>query len=168
MNDLSRHAQGWALLAAVVLGGASVRAADKLQYNRDILPILSENCFACHGPDKAARKAGLRLDQRESAFKAKVIVPGKPDMSPLVERIGSDEPTQLMPPPKTEKKLTASQKKTLARWIAEGAEYQDHWSLIVPKRPELPVVKNTKWGRNPIDRFILAELEKHGLEPAPE
>src|SRR6516225_12130382 len=168
MNDLSRHAQTWALLAAVVLGGASARAADRVQYNRDVLPILSENCFACHGPDKAARKAGLRLDVREAAVKAEAFVPGKPDESALVERIGSDEPTQRMPPPKTQKKLTAKEKATLKRWIAEGAEYQAHWSFIAPKRPALPAVKNTKWVRNPIDRFILAELEKHGLEPAPE
>jgi hypothetical protein len=168
MNNLSRTARGWTLLAAAVLGGASARAADKLQYNRDILPILSENCFACHGPDKAARKAGLRLDVRESALKAEVIVPGKPDKSPLVERIGSTEPTKLMPPGKTQKTLSASQKKTLERWIAEGAEYQPHWAFIAPKRSELPVVKNTKWVRNPIDRFVLAEMEKHGLEPAPE
>src|SRR5262249_23235045 len=140
----------------------------KLEYNRDVRPILAENCFACHGPDSAARKAKLRLDQRDEAIKAGVIVPGKPDDSPLVERIFSDERTQLMPPPKTLKKLTPAQKEPLKRWMASGAEYQPHWSLIAPKRPQPPKVKNEAWVRNPLDRFILAELEKAGLTPAPE
>src|SRR5262249_18977214 len=143
-------------------------AGEKLQYNRDVRPILAENCFACHGPDSAARKAGLRLDRRDDAMKADVIVPGKPEDSPLVERIFSDESGHVMPPPKTKKKLTAAQKETLKRWIAEGAEYQPHWSFIAPKRPPLPAVKNKAWVRNPIDFFVLAELEKRGLTPAPE
>jgi hypothetical protein len=143
-------------------------AGEKLQYNRDVRPILAENCFACHGPDSAARKAGLRLDRRDDAMKADVIVPGKPEQSPLVERIFAEDASQRMPPPKTKKILTASQKDTLRRWIAEGAEYQAHWSFIAPKRPPLPAVKKTNWVRNPIDYFILAELEKRGLEPAPE
>jgi hypothetical protein len=143
-------------------------AEEKLQFNRDVRPILAENCFACHGPDSAARKAGLRLDRRDDAMKADVIVPGKPEGSPLIERIFSEDRGHLMPPPKTKKKLTAEQKETLKRWIAEGAGYQPHWSFIAPKRPPLPAVKNQRWVRNPIDRFILAELEKRGLEPAPE
>jgi hypothetical protein len=137
-------------------------------FNRDVRPIFAENCFACHGPDKSARKAGLRLDVREVALKAGVIVPGKPDKSPLVERIFSDDPTQRMPPRKSHKNLTAAQKDLLKRWIASGAEYQPHWSFIAPKRPAPPPVKKTGWVRNPIDRFVLAELEKRGLEPAPE
>ena len=148
---------------------ACVRAAESgPEYNRDIRPILAENCFACHGPDKAARKADLRLDIREEAIKAGVIVPGKPDKSPLVERIFSDDPGEKMPPPKSHKKLTPAQKDLLKRWIAGGAEYQPHWSFIAPRRPELPAVKNAAWVRNPIDRFILTELEKRGLQPAPE
>ncbi len=140
----------------------------KLQYNRDIRPILADNCFACHGPDSAARKKDLRLDRREVAVDVGAIVPGKPDESLLVERIFAEEQSQRMPPAKSLKKLTDAQKETLKRWIAEGAEYESHWSLILPKRPEPPVVKNEKWVRNPIDRFILAELEKRGLQPAPE
>src|SRR5438046_2385100 len=101
------------LCASVV---SSSPAAEKLEYNRDVRPILSENCFACHGPDSAARKAGLRLDQRDEAIKAGVIVPGKPDDSELVERIFSDDRSHLMPPPKTLKKLTPAQKETLKRW----------------------------------------------------
>jgi hypothetical protein len=147
---------------------SSARGADKPQFNRDVRPILAEACFACHGPDRNARKAGLRLDVREDALKADAFVPGKPDQSALIERIFSDEPSQLMPPPKSHKKLTAAQKELLKRWVAAGAEYQPHWSFIPPTRPPLPAVKNVGWVRNPIDRFILAGLEKHGLTPAPE
>ncbi len=144
-------------------------AADgKLEYNRDVRPILADNCFACHGPDSAARKAGLRLDRSDDAVKAKAIIPGKPAESALVARIMSDDPKEHMPPMKTNKRLTSAQKETLAKWIAQGAQYQQHWSFIAPKRPEPPAVKNSTWARNPVDRFILAELEKRGLLPAPE
>jgi hypothetical protein len=148
--------------------GSFARAGDKLEYNRDVRPILAENCFPCHGPDSAARKAGLRLDRRDDAVKSEAFVPGKPDESALVERIFSNEKSHVMPPPKTKKTLTTAQKEKLKRWIAEGAEYQPHWSFIAPKRPPLPAVKNMGWVRNGIDYFILAELEKHGLSPAPE
>jgi hypothetical protein len=156
-----------AVVAVLALGGAAAPAADKPEFNRDIRPILAENCFACHGPDKNARKAKLRLDLGEEAMKL-AIVPGKPDDSPLVQRIFAEEPSERMPPPASHKKLTAAQKETLKRWIAGGAEYQPHWSLILPKRLQLPAVKHVAWVRNPIDNFILAELEKHGLQPAPE
>src|SRR5579884_3103212 len=148
---------------------SSVRAAEKkIEYNRDVRPILAENCFACHGPDSAARKADLRLDRRDDAVKAEAIAPGDPDKSALIERIFSDKRGQVMPPPKTKKKLTDAQKETLKRWIAAGAEYEPHWSFLAPKRPQPPAVKDAGWIRNPIDRFILAELEKRGLKPAPE
>src|SRR5690242_10587368 len=138
------------------------------QYNRDVRPILAENCFACHGPDSAARKAGLRLDRREEAVKAEAIVPGDPEKSGLIERVFSDDVSRLMPPRKTHKKLTAAQKETLRCWVAAGAEYQAHWSLIAPVRPPLPAVKDAGWVRNPLDAFVLAALEKQGLRPAPE
>jgi hypothetical protein len=147
---------------------SSASAADKIEYNRDVRPILSENCFACHGPDSAARKADLRLDRRDDAVKAEVIVPGEPDKSTLVERIFSEDRGQVMPPPKTKKKLTAAQKETLKRWIAAGAEYEAHWSFLAPRRPQPPAVQNAGWVRNPLDRFTLAALEKRGLQPAPE
>src|SRR6516165_125769 len=146
----------------------AARAAGKIEYNRDVRPILAENCFACHGPDSAARKAGLRLDRRDDAIASEAFVPGKPEKSALIERITASDPKKLMPPAKTKKHLTAAQKETLRRWLAEGAEYQPHWSLIAPKRPPVPAVKQGGWVRNPIDSFILAELEKHGLQPAPE
>src|SRR5438128_2530165 len=150
-------------LSVVCLGPPVVRSAEPLQYNRDIRPILAENCFACHGPDSAARKAGLRLDQREVAIERDAIVPGKPDESGLVARIFADNPKQRMPPASTTKHLTPPQKDKLRRWIAEGAEYQPHWAFIAPKRPAVPAIKNKAWLRNPIDNFILVELEKRGL-----
>ena len=169
---MNKHSPIGLLLSALCLWACGVRSSRaterKPEYNRDVRPILAENCFACHGPDSAARKADLRLDVRDAALKAEVIVPGKPDESPLVERIFSDKPGQRMPPKKSHKKLTAVQKETLKRWIAAGADYQPHWSFIAPKRPPLPAVKKTGWVRNPVDNFILAELEKHGLAPAPE
>jgi hypothetical protein len=168
MNDLPQGRSVALLLLGGLVFSSPLRAAEPAPtFNRDIRPILSENCFACHGPDKAARKAALRLDVREQAIKAGAIVPGKPDQSALVERIFAHG-KEMMPPAKSRKKLTLTQKETLKRWIAGGAEYQTHWSLIAPKRPALPTVKKTGWVRNAIDRFVLAELEKRGLEPAPE
>jgi hypothetical protein len=161
-------------LSLVMMGlafgaAAPIRAAERaLEYNRDIRPILAENCFACHGPDSASRKAGLRLDQREGAVKAKAIIPGNPAESALIARINSADAEEHMPPAQTNKKLTPAEKEALKKWIAAGAEYQPHWSLLAPKRPALPAVKNAAWVRNPIDRFILADLEKLGLQPAAE
>ncbi|MBL8828648.1 MAG: DUF1549 domain-containing protein, partial [Planctomycetaceae bacterium] len=143
-------------------------AADKLEYNRDVRPILADNCFACHGPDSAARKGDLRLDQRAAAVEHKAIVPGQPDKSGLIDRVLSKDPEQVMPPPSSHKKLTAAQIDTLRRWIADGAEYQPHWSLIAPKKPTPPTVKNDAWVKNPLDRFVLAKLESLGLNPAAE
>lgn len=156
-------------MLGVSLGGlpVSAHAAGKLEYNRDVRPILAENCFACHGPDSAARKAGLRLDIREEAIAKEAIAPGDPGKSELISRIFTDDASQLMPPPKSHKKLTPSQKAILKQWIVEGAEYQPHWAYIAPKRPVPPPVKDRAWVKNPIDQFVLAELEKRGLKPAP-
>jgi hypothetical protein len=163
---------GTALSAVQILlaGSGTTPAAErrKLEYNRDVRPILAENCFPCHGPDSAARKADLRLDQREVAVDAGAIAPGDPESSELVARISAKDPKELMPPPKTSKKLSEEQKDTLRRWIAGGAEYQLHWSLIQPKRPQVPKVHDASWTRNPIDQFVVAKLEEHGLKPAPE
>lgn len=157
------------LLTCAMQADESTRKATvKLEYNRDIRPILAENCFACHGPDSAARKGGLRLDQRDAAIKKKAIVPGKVTESELVARLHSGDSEEVMPPPTSHKKLTDSQKKLLEQWIAQGAEYQSHWSLIPPVRPAIPSVKNASWVKNPIDAFVLAELERQKLQPAPE
>ncbi len=141
---------------------------EPIEYNRDIRPILSEACFRCHGPDSASRKADLRLDRREAAVGAKSIVPGDPESSEIIARIFSDDPEEVMPPPAIKKELTQAQKDLLKRWVASGAEYQPHWSLVAPQRPALPVVKDQAWGKNSVDRFILAKLEAAGLTPAPE
>jgi hypothetical protein len=139
-----------------------------VDFIRDVRPILADNCFTCHGPDGAARKAGLRLDRREDAIRMKAIVPGKPDESALIERICADQPKRLMPPARSNKKLTDAQKDLLRRWITGGAEYQRHWSLLPVKRPAPPTVKDEKWVRNPIDAFVLARLEQEGIKPSPE
>lgn len=162
------------MLAAVVLSAwasAQVVVAQQtsaVRYNRDVRPILAENCFPCHGPDSAARKADLRLDRREAAVEMGAIQPGDPDASEMIRRIFSDDPDYRMPPLATKKSLTDSQKATLRAWIEQGAEYEPHWSLIPPVRPQVPTVKNSAWVRNPIDAFILARLEAEGLTPAPE
>ncbi len=161
------------LAGAVTAGAATAPPKAKLEYNRDVRPILAENCFPCHGADSASLKAGLRLDKFEAATQPdkdnkSAIVPGKPKESELVRRINATDPDDVMPPAKIHKVLTAQQKETLTRWIADGAVYQPHWSYIAPQKPALPMVKNKKWVRNPIDTFILARLEKEGLKPAPE
>jgi len=146
--------------------------AGDLEYNRDVRPILAENCFPCHGMDSAARKAGLRLDSFADATAGSqdapgAIVPGKPDKSEVIRRI-LDKGDDIMPPESSHKVLSAEQKKVLKRWVAEGARYEPHWAFVTPTRPPLPVVKNQKWVRNPVDQFVLARLEAEKLKPAPE
>ena len=161
-------AGGARVLGLIALAAGMTRGAEPIEFNRDIRPILSENCFACHGPDSAARKADLRLDKREVALDMGAIAPGDPDASELVARLDSGDPDEQMPPKSANKKLSAEQKDLLKRWIAAGAEYQPHWSLIAPKRPPVPEVKDAGWARNPLDAFVLAKLERQGLRPAPE
>ncbi len=139
-----------------------------VEYNRDIRPILFDNCFACHGPDSAARQADLRIDRREVAEEMGAIVPGEPDSSEMIRRILSEDEAERMPPPETKKSLTDAQKQLLVRWIREGAEYQPHWSLIPVVRPAVPKIGNAWWVRNPLDNFIAARLEGAGLNAAPE
>lgn len=142
----------------------------KPEFDRDIRPILAENCFPCHGPDQNKRKAKLRLDRQEDAFKVLpngdlAIVPKDITRSKLVERIGSKDPEEVMPPAKSGKKLAAEQISALVRWISQGATWQDHWSFVPPQRPILPKVKHKHWPRNPVDNFVLAKLESMGLKP---
>jgi Protein of unknown function (DUF1553)/Protein of unknown function (DUF1549)/Planctomycete cytochrome C len=144
-----------------------VSAGEKVEYNRDVRPILSENCFFCHGPDKAHRKSGLRLDVRDAALEDAAFVPGDPNKSELVIRITTKDADGLMPPASTHKTLTANQIDVLRRWIAEGAEYQPHWSYVKVTRPVLPpanVAATTV--DNPIDRFVDATLAAKGLQSA--
>jgi hypothetical protein len=154
------------LLAASASGAEGAEA--KLQYNRDVRPILSAACLACHGPDSASREADLRLDQRDAAIEMAAITPGDPDGSEMIRRILSDDESEVMPPPELKRPLTDEQKEILVRWVRQGAEYQPHWSLITPTRPVPPDVRHDAWVRNPIDRFVAAKLEEAGLEPMPE
>ncbi len=145
----------------------------KIQFGRDILPILSANCLVCHGQDEKARKAGLRLDVAEGATRtlksgSRAVVPGDLKQSELIARIFSTDDTERMPPPKSQHDLTPSQKELLKRWIAAGAEYQRHWAFVAPVRPALPATRHKAWARNGIDDFVLARLEQEGLEPSPE
>ncbi|WP_309714469.1 DUF1549 domain-containing protein, partial [Armatimonas sp.] len=168
---------GATLICCVGLVYASVppksKAKKTIDFNRDVRPILAGKCFTCHGNDVATSKAGLRLDSKDHAFKPLksgdiAIVPGKPEASELVRRILSKDESELMPPPETKKFLTPEEKAILKQWILEGAEYKSHWAFVAPTRPELPLIKNKSWVRNPIDAFILEKMEAKGLKPSPE
>ncbi len=148
-------------------------AAPKLSFNEKIQPILSENCYACHGSDAHARKANLRLDRPEDAFAPRkkgvpAIVKGDPDHSPIIQRLLSKDPEIVMPPPESHKLLKPAEIALLRQWVAEGAVYEPHWAFVAPRRPAEPVIAHPDWARNPIDRFILARLEAENLAPAPE
>jgi hypothetical protein len=144
-----------------LLTGVGLRAVD-IDFARDIQPILSENCYQCHGPSTTGRKGGLRLDLQEGALGAgksgkMAIVPGKSEQSEIIRRLGSSDADEVMPPPDTGKKLTADQVRLLKRWINEGGRWGKHWSFVSPALPAVPKPKNWKSG-NPIDAFVLAQL----------
>ncbi len=144
-----------------------------LSYSRDVRPILARHCFTCHGPDEGTRESGLRLDTRDGALAEaesglRAIVPADPDQSELVARITADDEFTRMPPESTKRELTAEEIATLRRWVAEGAHYEPHWAFTPPKPQLLPPVRDRDWSHNPIDRFILARLERVGLAPSPE
>jgi hypothetical protein len=140
---------------------AETLPTEKVEFNRDIRPILSDNCFYCHGPDKAHRKAKLRLDVREEALQKKAFVPGSTHESELLKRLVASDPDELMPPPDSNKKLTSAQKELLKRWIEQGAEYQQHWSYEAPR-------KTVAGNSTAIDELVRARLAKLGLQPSPE
>lgn len=167
---------GWKTLRVfpwIGVGAAlAAQAGEPVRFNRDIRPILSDNCYRCHGPDSTARKGELRLDRPEGLFTKREagtpVVAGKPQESLLVKLITAKDEDDLMPPPKSNKKLTPQQKQLLQQWIKEGAQWEPHWSFLAPKRPDLPKVKDPRWVKNPIDQFILAKLEQNRLKPASE
>ncbi len=139
-----------------------------ISFNRDIRPILAENCFACHGPDESRRKTRFHFDTRDGAFaKNGVIVPGSAATSGVIQRITAADPAARMPPRDSGYTLTVAQIDLIRRWIDEGATWDTHWAFVQPVRPEPPTVSHTQWVRNPIDRFILARLEREGLKPSP-
>ncbi|HWA98001.1 MAG TPA: PSD1 and planctomycete cytochrome C domain-containing protein [Pirellulales bacterium] len=138
-----------------------------VDFDRDVRPILSDKCFFCHGPDAKHREADLRLDDRDAAVASGAIVPGRAAESKLVARIAATDPDELMPPPASNKKLSANERATLERWIAEGAEYRPHWAYRPLVRPAVPKVGKGASVQNPIDAFVLADLRERKLEPAP-
>ncbi len=160
-----------ALLLIAASGQPTTRAAanEPVDFNRDIRPILSDNCFSCHGFDAKKRKADLRLDTAEGAYAVKdgvqAVKPGSPDQSAIIQRILSKDPDEVMPPPDSHKKLTPQQIETLRRWIVAGAPYRKHWSFETPIKPPTP---NAPAGTAPIDAFLRHELAKNGLTPNPE
>ncbi len=160
------------LFTGIIVHPLGANAAELVDFNRDVRPILSENCFACHGADKNNLKGKRRLDSFERATaeqnEIRAIIPGDPDNSDLWVRVISSDEEELMPPRDSHKSLSAAQKETLKRWIAEGAHYQPHWAYVAPSRPAPSVVTAVNWPRNDIDRFVLANLEKKKLVPAPE
>jgi hypothetical protein len=148
-------------------------APPAINFSRQIRPILSENCFACHGPDNKARKARLRFDTKEGALRKLrsggfAILPGKASASELIARVTAADPSEHMPPARSGKKLTTEQIDLLRHWIDQGAPWSEHWAFVPPLKPALPPVKNAAWPRNEIDFFILSRLEKENLTPAPE
>jgi hypothetical protein len=164
-------------LSAVLTGAARMRAgADQqapaeapIRFDRDIRPILSNNCFQCHGPDEQARETDFHFDTEEGAFLVGgIIVPGSAETSQLYKRITTTDLRDRMPPVDSGYKLSDQQVQLLRRWIDEGAKWSTHWAYAAPKRPDLPAVRRAAWARNPIDQFILARLEREGLQPSGE
>jgi len=154
---------------------AEVHVPDKISYNFDIRPILSDKCFSCHGPDGNKREAGLRLDNEESAYQAlkenpgsHALVPGKPKLSEVFQRISSKDTMLLMPPPSSNLKLSSHEIKLIEKWIEQGAKYETHWSIIQPKKSPLPEPEDPDWVKNEIDYFISSKLGQRGLSPNPE
>jgi len=158
---------------AICIGPRFAPAAEKpLNFNRDIRPILSENCFQCHGFDEKARQAELRLDTPESALvkhdDVTPIVPGHPEQSDLWRRVTTDDESEMMPPPDSNRHLKPEQKELLKRWIEQGAPYAKHWSFIPPVKSPIPEVSDKTWPHNEIDNFVLERLDAEKLQHAPE
>lgn len=154
----------------MLVSGLVAGAEEPVDFNRDIRPILSENCYFCHGPDAAERKAGMRLDIRAAALEAGAFVPGDAEKSELHRRIHESDPDEIMPPPKSKLTLTAEQKALLDRWIESGAEYKEHWSFVAPERPGFPELPDDlkSWARNGIDHFVAKRLADEELRPSRE
>ncbi|MCE9607672.1 MAG: PSD1 and planctomycete cytochrome C domain-containing protein [Planctomycetia bacterium] len=154
------------------LFAAAPSVPEPVHFSRDILPILSDNCFHCHGPDPKHREADLRLDDRAAAIASAAFVPGKSAASKIMQRLTSHDPDEQMPPPKSNRKVDAAQIALIQRWIDEGAPWGKHWAFEAPQRPPLPAADAKSplagWPRTPIDRFLLARLEKEKLRPSSE
>ncbi len=162
---------GLACLMTLTASAAEAPLPKTIDFNRDIRPILSDNCYACHGPDKNKRKADLRLDTKDGLFshhdQTSLLVPGKPDASELYRRLTTSDKNERMPDPKSGKRLSDRQLALVKKWIEQGAPWKGHWAFLKPVRPELPPGDNP-FIRTPVDRFILAQLQPAGLHPSPE
>src|SRR5438128_557411 len=171
LGGLVLVAATWLSSSATAAGVDRAAGKGRVDFSRDILPIVSDVCFRSQGPDEKARKGKLRLDTREGAFRVKegksVIVPGKSAESELFRRITTKDPDDLMPPPESNRKLTTKQIALIHQWIDEGARWGRHWAFNPIQAPKAPRVKNTHWPVNDIDRFVLARLEQEGLAPSP-
>ncbi|MFC4870917.1 PSD1 and planctomycete cytochrome C domain-containing protein [Negadavirga shengliensis] len=177
----SRLSFFWLLFLAVLFACGGVDAPhrespvpDEVGYNLHVRPILSENCFTCHGPDANKREAGLRLDLAEDAYAAlkenpgaHAIMPGKPKVSEAYRRIASKDPLEVMPPPESNLQLSDREIRMIEKWIRQGAVYEPHWAFVPPEKTPLPDIKNKEWPSNELDYFILAAQEKAGLKPNP-
>jgi uncharacterized protein DUF1553/uncharacterized protein DUF1549/concanavalin A-like lectin/glucanase superfamily protein/cytochrome c len=162
-------ASGFAMASTLGARAQQAAAAPPVSFNRDIRPILANNCFACHGPDEKQRETKFHFDTQEGAFiKAGVIERGNAAESLLIEKITDPDPKERMPPPDSGHALTARQIELLRRWIDEGAKWDTHWAYTAPTRRDPPAVSHAQWVRNPVDQFILARLEREGLTPSPE
>ncbi len=157
----------WLLIA--LLTGQLAAQQNNVDFNRDIRPILSNKCFACHGPDKKTRESGLRLDTFDGATEDlgdyQAIKPGDAANSELINRVTSDDEDEMMPPPSHGKPLTTKERKLLADWIDSGAKYSQHWSYSVPRRPTVPQLRGDRWSVNEIDRFAWRMMQKKNLSP---
>ncbi|MEM0895611.1 MAG: PSD1 and planctomycete cytochrome C domain-containing protein [Verrucomicrobiota bacterium] len=168
---MSAPLKGIVLSFLLVAGNVEAETHGAVDFARDVQPILSENCFHCHGPDAADRKAGLRLDTQDGAFADlggyAAVIPGDVDKSELIARITAHGSNDMMPPAKSNRLLTRQQKDLLVRWVEEGAAWADHWAFVAPERPGLPRASDPAWNLNPIDQFIYRRLEREGLQPSP-
>jgi len=162
IETMSRRS--WVLCAVLIAAVSLIQGAPGgVDFQREVRPILSENCFQCHGPDQGTRMADLRLDTRDGLSSRRpaglVVAPKDPAASLLYQRITHEKAAMRMPPIYSHKTLTDQQKAVLRRWIEQGAPFKEHWAFQAPVRPPVPSVKAANWARNPIDKFILAKLE---------
>ncbi len=160
-------------LVALIMMVAAEVSAGEIDFGRDIRPLLSDRCFACHGPDEEHREGGLRLDKKESAFGEadsgeRAVVPGSVDESELLLRLTTDDADMRMPPAETNKPLSEEEIELVRQWIQQGADWQSHWAYETPVRPASPAVKKSDWPLGEVDRFVLARLEQESLAPSAE
>ncbi|MCC6884669.1 MAG: DUF1553 domain-containing protein [Verrucomicrobiales bacterium] len=163
----------FSLVCLLLTTASAPLTAQTIGFNKDIRPILADSCFHCHGPDPGTRKAGLRLDKEAGFFTAKegeppAVVKGHPEKSGLLQRLLSTDPDEIMPPPEAHKILKPAEIALIKEWISQGAPWQPHWAFLAPQRGGEPSVSHPGWAKNPVDRFVVAKLEAHGLTPAPE